>query len=252
MKLMPTLCLVVISVVAIAVSFARPALTRGQAESLEVNDPRPLAEAIKTIEAKYGWIVTYEDPYFQNESDLVDVTDTVRKSAAKGPTQRVLIPRGGRFAFTYERPSPESGAALIDALVAEYNASGYPGAFRVIQTAGALHVVPAAVQGDDGQLLRQTSILDVPVTLQAEKGRSALQAIEAVLTSVGMATNRRIGIGTVPLNLLRGAYMEESATADLARDVIARTLQATGARVSWQLYYTADLKKYVLNIHIVK
>ena len=42
---------------------------------LSVNDPRPVAEAVKQLQEKYGWIITYEDPRLSNESDLLDETD---------------------------------------------------------------------------------------------------------------------------------------------------------------------------------
>src|SRR5262249_44692089 len=42
---------------------------------LSVSDPRPIAEAIKQPQEKYGWIITYEDVRLVNESDLPDERD---------------------------------------------------------------------------------------------------------------------------------------------------------------------------------
>ena len=30
---------------------------------LSVEDPRPVAQAIEILKEKYGWVITYEDPY---------------------------------------------------------------------------------------------------------------------------------------------------------------------------------------------
>src|SRR6266481_1560768 len=46
---------------------------------LSVQDPRPLAKAIETLESRNGWIITYEDPRYVNESEIADVTASVRR-----------------------------------------------------------------------------------------------------------------------------------------------------------------------------
>src|SRR5262245_60382762 len=63
-------------------------------DQISVNDQRPVALAAETLEKKYGWIITYEDPPY-NESELVDVTDKVRRDLDKfkpGQAPRVFIP----------------------------------------------------------------------------------------------------------------------------------------------------------------
>jgi hypothetical protein len=52
----------------------------GQPLTIEVIDARPLAEAIRVLEERHGWIVTYEDARYEHESDIEDVTLTVRYS----------------------------------------------------------------------------------------------------------------------------------------------------------------------------
>ncbi len=37
---------------------------------------RPVAEAVRELERRYDWQITYEDPPYVHYSDIVDVTDT--------------------------------------------------------------------------------------------------------------------------------------------------------------------------------
>lgn len=222
-----------------------------QNDSIIVDDPRPLAEALRIFQARYGWIVTYEDPRYASQADVVDVTEAVRNPAAKPSGRRTIIPRGGPFSFGYQRPSPDSTldrvAALVGTMVAEYNVSGYPGTFRVVRTDDMLHVVPASVQGRDGSPVPQSSILEARISLSPEKNRNTVDALVALLAAVRSATGQRVEIGTSPVNLLMQSRMEEGATDESARDVLVRTLRATGRRLGWLLLYDPGDQYYVLN-----
>src|ERR1700744_794113 len=59
----------------------------GATETLTVNDPRPIAEAVRTLEYKYGYVITYEDPRYIHPDDL---QDTHRHTTAG---KRIFIPR---------------------------------------------------------------------------------------------------------------------------------------------------------------
>jgi|GEM_PF-2987317 len=38
--------------------------------TLTVNDPRPLKQAISTLNEEYGWTIDYEDPPYMNDLEL--------------------------------------------------------------------------------------------------------------------------------------------------------------------------------------
>src|SRR5438067_7145188 len=62
---------------------------------LKVDSARPVARAVLTLQARYGYVITYEDPRYSHEDDLVDAAATVRKnySASKpGGAQKLLVP----------------------------------------------------------------------------------------------------------------------------------------------------------------
>jgi hypothetical protein len=136
-------------------------------------------------------------------------------------------------------------------MVAEYNASGYPATFQVVRTEDMLHVVPVSVQGQDGSLVRQSSILDARISLSPRKDRTTLEALATLLAAVQAATGQHVLLGTSPTNLFVQSRMEEGAADETARDVLIRTVRATGRRLSWRLLYDPGDQAYFLNLHLV-
>ena len=222
-----------------------------QSDVVSVDESRPLAAAIRILEARYGWIITYEDPKYQFSGDLVVVTSLVRRSTG-APALRNIIPRGGPFSFSMQRPSATAAGSVVSDMVAAYNSTGFPGAFAVINTSGVLHVVPISVNGKTGSPIGQKSILDTAITLPAQRNRSVADAVNQALNAVQKKTAEPIEPGMFPVNRLRGTLMEEGATNEIVRQFLVRALNAAGGGASWQLFYAADLQKYVVNVHLVR
>lgn len=53
-----------------------------------IDYPRSVAAAVLQIEERFGWVVTYEDVRYVHPSDIVDVTEQVRRDGKM--TDRVL------------------------------------------------------------------------------------------------------------------------------------------------------------------
>ena len=87
--------------------------------TLTVQDPRPVAEAILELDMRYGWQITYEDPLYIHYSDLTDVTDTdwpgtpvqslsqLQAAQQPGVNNRTLVPKGGSLTFTLPSADPD-------------------------------------------------------------------------------------------------------------------------------------------------
>jgi hypothetical protein len=228
-----------------------PLLSAGEKNSqlfkLSVDDPRPLAKAIEVLGAKYGWVITYEDPAYVNEGDVLDMT--VRQDLGR----RVLIPRGGRFDFSYVLPQSgkiDSPASMIQMLLYGHAASGNPGVFRLKQTGPIYHVFPAQLKSRAGLWEEQGSILDVPIIF-LEQERNGIETLEAICAAVREATQTNVFLGTVPQNLLFRYSTREGAVNETARDILVRVLEGTKAKLSWQLFYDPGLRLYVLNVHFI-
>ena len=228
---------------------------------LSVDDPRPLAAAIEVLEARYGWVITYEDPRYVYSGDIKDVTLSVRRDLDKykpGEAPKVLIPKGGTLTFEYDVPSdtnlPDDRQTVVQGLLDAYAASGNAGRFRLENDGRLIHVIPTAVNNSDGQLMPQDSILDTKISLTAGE-RTEMQRLEAICSAITEATKIPVWVGTVPTNLLLQHRDSEGAAQQKARDVLVNLLETVSSRAnwSWQLFYdpSPGLKIYMLNIHPV-
>jgi len=227
---------------------------------LSVQDPRPLAKAIETLESRSGWVITYEDPRYVNESEISDVTESVRKDPDQfkaGEAPKVLIPKGGALSIEYEvdptTNKPADITLVVQQLLDAQSTSGNAGMFRLERNGEVIHVIPTAVKNTAGALTPQESVLDAVISLPAED-RTGMQLLDAICVSVSQATETRVVVGTIPLNLFVKRRTQRGAANQKARDVLATMLEdiKSGTNLSWRLFYDPGMRMYVLNIHQVR
>ena len=225
--------------------------------NLAVEDPRPVAKAITMLEARYGWIITYEDPPYAYANDIVDVTERVRRDLHKypeGQAPRVLIPRGGHLSFEYDVMAdtnlPSSAAVVVRQLLKTQAESASSARFRFERGEAIIHVLPSAIKDRFGRLTPQQSLLDTVVSLPADE-RTGLRTLEILMESIARATQSRIVVGNVPLGLFLPHKDRHGVSGQKAREVLMDLLQriSPGRPLSWQLFYDPGMKIYVINIH---
>jgi len=234
----------VLSALAFLVLFAGAAsgaLQQDETVTIHVSDARPLASAIKEIEDRYGWVITYEDPRYVDASDVEDVTWR-RKDLDF--TKKVLAPRGGPFSFRYPVPAgvdAPDASALLGKLLEEYHRTGYPGVFRLARTGSVFHIVPSASRNTLGQLEPWSSPLNARISI-ANNERTAFDMLEAIAAAVSRSGSVKVGVASAPLNLMMGVRVQGGARNERARSVLLRTLEAamqtleaTNQRLSWTL-----------------
>ena len=227
---------------------------------LAVEDPRPVAEAILKLEDKYGWVITYEDPRYVHESEIVDVARKVRRDLDKfKPGEAippVFFPRGGSLEFTYDIiPStnlPPDPAGVVQSLLDAQAANSHGGRFRMEKSGQIMHVIPTAIKNTEGRLVPQGSVLDTIISLPPGE-RTVLQKLENICATISRATNTPFILGTIPENSFRRYWAKEGVNNQKARDALISTFATMnyGANLSWQLFYGPGTKRYVLNIHLV-
>lgn len=224
----------------------------GQGLNVSAYDPRPLAKTLELVEQRYGWIVTYEDPPYEHQTEVEDVTAIVRKDGDL--SKKVLGPKGGPFDFRYEPPlgvqGPPDPKDLLGTLLDTYSASGNPGLFGLDETFGVFHIIPVSVRKADGQIVKQSSMLQTTISLP-EADRSVGETLQAILGTVTRVTGKRLVMGTTPIDLLFHSRTQQSATSEAAKTALVRALTATGRKLSWQLFYDPGQKMYALNVHLV-
>jgi hypothetical protein len=130
-----------------------------------------------------------------------------------------------------------------------YEATGYPGVFRVQQSTGMLHVVQVRVRSKEGVLTDRPSILATPVSLSV-RDRTAEQIVLEVAQAVERSAGVQIGLN-IPINVLRRVRVVGGAADEPALDVLVRALTASGRRLSWRLLYDPGQHMYGLNVYTV-
>ena len=81
-----------------------------------------------------------------------------------------------------------------------------------------------------------------------------MQLLDTICSRISQATETRIAVGTIPLNLFLHRRTQRGAASQKARDVLATMLEDIkgGTNLSWRLFYDPGMKTYVLNIHQVQ
>jgi hypothetical protein len=226
---------------------------------ISVEDGRPVATAITMLEARFGWVITYEDPRYTNPGDISDVTEKVRRDLHKfkpGRAPKVLVPKGGPLVFEYDysadsnqNPDPN---LILEALLAVHTGSGNAGRFRLERGDQIFHVVPTRIKDISGKFVSQKSVLDVAISIPA-KERNGLQMLEALCAEVSKSVQLRVVVGMAPYGLFLQHKENQEVESAIARDVLVQLLEraGNGTRLSWQLFYDPGLRMYALNIHRV-
>jgi len=219
--------------------------------AVTANDPRPLAQALRALSDEYGWAIDFEDPPYYSKSDLVD--DTAPEWRATHQNEKGVTVISGR-AFQSQFPENPAGLSLaeeehvLDTVVSDYNKSGNPGRFSVVNEGdGRFAVVGTHVNDDNGLERAVSSILDTSVSVPTET-RIASKMVSAVLNELSAKTQRKIVQGTMPLNVMLQSKVTVGGQNIPARALLAQTLSALEVKLYWHLYYDADTKLYVLNL----
>jgi hypothetical protein len=225
---------------------------------LSVKGARPVAEAIEMLEKKYGWVITYEDPRYAHDSEIVDVALEVRRDLDKykpGEVPPVFVPKGGLLEFTYDVPAdtnlPPDPPMVVQQLLDAHAASGNGGKFRLETSKQVMHVIPAMIKNRDGTLVLQESLLDTLISLPAVE-RTVYEKMDEICKAVSRAANMHVGLGMVPNNWFHGRTDQQGAKNQKAKDVLISTFEALedGTNLSWRLFYGPG-RGYSLNIHYV-
>ena len=227
-------------------------LAAGQTEQITITSGRPLAAIALELERRHGWIVTYEDPPYEFEGDVDDVTGIVRRDFSR-PNLKVLVPRAKSFTFEYGNGREEVNAArVLPTLLEEYHRTfSTVSTFRLLQTGDVFHVVPQASAGRDGNPVNRRAALNTRISIE-DSERNGLDLLQEIAKAVSRGSETPIELGTIPVNLFVGTRIRGGARDEVARSVLLRTLSATGVRLSWRLLCQPGLRQCALNVHAVK
>lgn len=220
----------------------------------QVNDPRPLAAAIMDLNRYFGWRVTYEDPLYLNDYDLLDITTSVSRDTRSG--RRTVVPKGGRLELIVAARGDVSSAGfqmsvLVD-LLKKYAESGYPGQFGVRQSDGLVHVVPLTSRGVGAVDHPRQSLLDRVVSVSTS-ATNALDQLANLAAEVGRTGKGGLALGSVPVAELLRSRTNLGSGRSSARAQLVRIVDTIAPRLSWQiLCQPGDEELCYLNIYQIK
>ena len=209
--------------------------------AIEVYDSRALAVAVRQLEIRHGWVVTYEDPFYEYVPDL-------EHPRGRWGLRLSFVPRSRRFRFEYADQDLTRPFDVLSSLVNTYNASGLHDRFRLLRQGDIFHIVPVASRNADGVLTTTRSRLSVRITME-DRTRSAGDTLDEVARQVTASLPQHIGINTPGTLLTNANVVRLGARDEIARDVLVRALSATGRRLSWQLFCDPSYKMCALNLH---
>ena len=241
----------------VALVMASAAISSGwgtQTDRISVEDGRPVASAIKSLETRFGRAITYEDPPLVHPDDTLDVTESVRRDLqnyAPGKAPRVIVPRGGELSVEFGRDARVE--VVFTQVLSEFTSISPSTAFRIEETNGIIHVIPHSMKGPTGETIPVHSILDAPVQLPAQE-RNGIELLEAWAKAVSTSSKQQILIGGAPTNTVLPYKDDRGLSSSNARDAMTEILSRIGKRnkLSWQLLYSPGQKVYFMNIHIVR
>lgn len=225
---------------------------------ISVSGSRPVDEAIRELQRRYGWMVTYEEYPLQFSGDLEDVTTKVRKDLRPGEipdaSKRVLISKERSLTLTYELPEEVKSllpSKLVVRQLLEQNASsGSSPVFELREGNDRLHVIATQVRNASGELGPIHPILDTIVSIPPEE-RTGTQLIRALLDAVNRSSGPHLAFGIAPDNIL-AQYHTSAGYEDLpARQVLEDFLAGMprGDRCAWDLLCQGG--SCALNMHVV-
>lgn len=216
---------------------------------VDVAGSRPLALALMEIQAKTGLVITYEDPGYFNEYDILDVTREVTRTVS---ARAVRVPRGGTFVVWLSESDVASIDGLMGRVLEAYASAGLPGTFRHSRRHAAVHVFPVATRGVDGTSVPYSSPLDARISI-APAERTLVDHAEAILAAASTASRRELGLATAPQGGLSMFRTTLGFADEPARDALARVLALTDTPLSWQLLCSPPPETdCALNVFVVR
>jgi hypothetical protein len=207
-----------------------------EAEDVFVNDSRPLAAAIKEFAKRCHCVITYEDVKWGR--DQVEASAVLRRQSDGVPA---MIPRGTPFIFTVSRNlaqmSSKEIAQRVRVMMGDFERSQNPGQFKLVRGQTSLHVLPV-----------QSAILEKPISVEAND-IPAVTVVQAALDEVGRLAGEKVGIWTLPVNLLKQP-IRVTVSSQPGYEVLSHLVTAVDKRLSWHLFYDVNVNSYFLTIYL--
>jgi hypothetical protein len=228
--------------------------------TLNISDPRPLARAAEQLQQVFGVPINYEDPRYEHSDDVVDVTNDVARNAPAGT--RVIVPRGGGVKVSVEVPAvtnnPARSAAdfqnALSSVLQAYTSAGYATEYQAESVNGMLYITPKRMRMAVGGNARVESVMLTPITFSFQE-RSGAETLDLIVEALSKTCGYKVQVGVAPVGALLQTRLALGASAQPARDVLARLFAGLTKNgqpaLAYHLYFDPQMRFYMLNIRPV-
>jgi hypothetical protein len=219
---------------------------------LSANAPRPLEQALDTLQQEYGWQVDYEDPQYVSELDVVEVPDP--KFPASHSESRTRVPGGAAFhvQFVIGPKASLDEEKTLGAVIDSYNQSNNPGQFELRKIAERdFDIVGISAHDKQGRLSPQRALLDLPIIVPVVR-RSASDTVALICKTLAARSHTSVNLGVYPRHLLDYRMVRVGGSAIPARTLLINTLASPGRNFYWRMLFDPDSRTYFLNLHSVR
>ncbi len=201
-------------------------------QTIRIEDPRPVDKALQTLQSKYGYVVTYEDPPYAYEGDLKDETEATGGSNSRSQRVRMLVPIGGSVSLSLPPSGSDSRTLgpVLSQLLQSHAALQNGGHFRLQEEGGVFHVIPTEVRDSNGNWETLVPLLDSRITIPTLTNADGIVMLSAICDALSNASGTRVFLGTIPQNILMQNHGNLEANNEVARTVLLRALASFPAQ----------------------
>lgn len=210
------------------------------------NDPRPLRQAVEALAEEYGWTVDYEDPAY-SQGEGVERTDPAFLASHPGAKQHLVA--GHQFESEFPE-NPSTGVsvseerAVLQKVVTDYNNSGNPGKFSLLDEGGGRFAV-VGTTGEAGQT--PEGVLDFAITVDS-KNINGAWALNKICDNLTASSGAQVRLLQYPMNVFVHTQITLHAENKPGRDALRAVLAQTSEKLRWSLLYDIDDRTYYLNV----
>jgi hypothetical protein len=232
---------------------------------VDVSDSNPLNLIVGDIELATGVPISYEECQVLYSDDLVDVTKQHPSAQfLQGhPERKYLIPKSIHVKADIDVPEGQSKLSTATSMLQDLmNTPALKDAryhFKIVQTGTQLSLVPVEHRDQSGNWTATTDPLDTVISYGSSSDANFWQTMTHILDAVKNTARIKIGLGTVPNNVVARLRTSIQVENQPARAVIQMALDKAKdiafpdnptPKMSWRLLYDPALGWYVLHLRL--
>lgn len=205
-----------------------------------VTSLRPLEDASRRLQEKYGKVVTYEEPVLTWRGDLQT------QPGWTGGSKWELFPATQSFLMPESGPGADL-ASILENTIAAYHQQTSGTRFRLLSSKWGYHIAPVQMHDENGRSVPAASALDQIITVPSE-GRTARTHLLAIGTALNSTGPIHVDISAVPGKAdgfdrafrAQPEVFQWGVHSVTARDALIDLLNQSATTFSWRLMCQAS------------